>query len=105
MPSARAEVATDTPDRFAKQLASHLGRRLEVDETPDGPRLRFPAGNAILRSEDGRLVMQATADDDAALAGIEDVLGRHLERFGSRQGLVVVWAPDGGGAPAETVEG
>ena len=95
MPSARAEVATDSPERYANQLASHLGHRIEVEETPDGPRLRWPSGDATLRAEEGRLVMQASAEDEAELARIEDVLGRHLERFGSRQGLVVVWTADG----------
>ena len=36
-----ALVATDTPGRWAKQLASHLGRpgRMGVEETAQGPRL------------------------------------------------------------------
>jgi hypothetical protein len=49
-----AVVATDAPERYAKQLLAH----------------------------------------------IEDVLGRHLERFGARRELVVTWQrgrPDGAG--------
>ena len=34
--TSRAVVTTETPDRYAKQLAAHLGRRLEVDEEERG---------------------------------------------------------------------
>ena len=33
--TARADVPTETPERYAKQLVSHLGHR--VDFTTDGP--------------------------------------------------------------------
>jgi hypothetical protein len=31
----RAEVTIANPERYAKQLACHLGRRVEVESTPD----------------------------------------------------------------------
>lgn len=34
-----ALVATDAPARYAKQLASHLGRKMTVTETDGGPEL------------------------------------------------------------------
>jgi hypothetical protein len=34
------------------------------------------------------------APDAESLARIEDVLGRHLARFGQRQELTVTWQPD-----------
>ena len=35
--------------------------------------------------------MLAAADDAQTLDQVEDVTGRHLERFGEKDGLVVTW--------------
>jgi hypothetical protein len=94
MARSAAHVATPTPDRYAKQLASHLGHRVPVSQGADGSTvLTFGAGTATLRSADGALVMVAEAADDAGLAQVEDVLARHLVRFGERQELTVTWVP------------
>jgi hypothetical protein len=36
-------------------------------------------------------VLEAAAPDADSLAHVEDVLARHLERFGARRELVVIW--------------
>jgi uncharacterized protein len=99
--TATATVATATPDRYAKQLAAHLGRRLEVREEADGLRLVFGAGagtedgisigDCLLRSQEAALELSASAADPAGLERITQVVGSHLERFGQRNELVVVW--------------
>lgn len=95
MPSSTARVATDAPARYAKQLASHLGRKIDVENLPDGGyRLALQSGEGVLLPEEGFLVMTATAPDDETLAVIQDVLGRHLERFGQRNELSVTWEGD-----------
>ena len=90
-PTATASVATDAAQRFAKQLASHLGRRAEVREEPDGTRVMFGNGSCLMQSLDTTLELAAVADDDEALDRVTDIVGRHLERFGQRSGLTVVW--------------
>ena len=100
MTSSRAVVPTDAAVRYAKQLLAHLGRKTpveHVDGAPDAGRLVFAYGIGTVRPEDGRLVLEAVADDEEALARVQDVLGRHLERFGARRELTVRWSPDGGG--------
>ena len=87
-----AVVTTDAPARYAKQLLSHVGRKAtveELDDGSDGGRLVFSYGTGTLRAHDGRLVIEAAADDAESLAHVEDVLGRHLERFGARHQLTV----------------
>lgn len=102
MPRSIAHVSTETPDRYAKQLISHLGRRVPVtgDPATDGARLTFDAGVGTVRSGDGELVLVADAADDAGLAAVQDVLARHLVRFGERQGLTVTWTDSSDGAAA-----
>jgi uncharacterized protein len=96
MPSSTAVVVTDASVRYAKQLLAHLGRKNTVeplDDAPDGGRLVFVDGTGTVRPGDGRLVLDAEAPDAAGLAHVEDVMARHLERFGARRELAVTWQP------------
>ncbi len=92
-----AVVTTEVPERYAKQLLSHLGRKAEV-ETIDGEagggRLVFAYGTGTVRPENNQLVLEAVAADADSLAHVEDVLARHLEKFGAKRELVVNWERD-----------
>src|SRR4051812_4575261 len=89
-----AQVATDSPARYAKQLAAHLGRKIAVTETASGPVLHFATGDAaLLESAGDQLVLHAAAADAERLTRVQDVVGGHLERFGARNELVVRWQP------------
>lgn len=93
-----AVVETDRPARYAKQLASHLGHKISVTEIEEGYRLTFNRdgqfggyGDVVVRLIDGveRLVLQVYAENVEKRERLEGVLGRHLERFGERDGLMV----------------
>lgn len=87
-----ARVATEAPARYAKQLVSHLGRKAGARLLPDGSHeLRLSAGIGKVRVEDLTLVMEAYGVDESSLASVQDVLGRHLVRFGQREDLQVRW--------------
>jgi uncharacterized protein len=89
-----AVVATEAPERYAKQLLAHLGRKDTVETIRDegqGGALVFVYGTGTVRPEVGQLVLEAEAPDEDSLAHVEDVLARHLERFGARNELVVTW--------------
>lgn len=94
-----ATVATDTPGRWAKQLASHLGRpgRMTVEETARGPRLTMSFDGVeatCLMDTTGTdaLELHATGGSEAAADQMAHVVGSHLERFGAKAGLQVTWA-------------
>lgn len=89
--TSRADVATDAPARYAKQLASHLGRKVAVREEGDVRVLDFGIGSCTLTPGDGVLAMLAEATDEEGLARIEQVVGSHLERFGQKRELAVTW--------------
>ncbi|MER5943660.1 DUF2218 domain-containing protein [Streptomyces sp. NPDC001928] len=92
MPSSLARVATDAAPRYAKQLASHFGRKIPVEEIPGGGhRLTFQSTDVVLETLDDHLLITVTAPDAAAVTAIRDVVGSHLERFGRRGELSVVW--------------
>lgn len=92
-----ALVATDTPVRWAKQLASHLGRKMTVEQTPQGPHLTM-----TFEGDEATCLMDTTAADtlglhvssanESAADRMAHVVGSHLERFGEKVGLQVIWA-------------
>jgi uncharacterized protein len=91
--SARAEasVATTSPERYAKQLAAHLGRRCEIVEEGDATRIITGSGECLVRSTPGILELHATAATPEDLEQVMHVVGSHLERFGQRNELTVTW--------------
>ncbi|MFD3618493.1 DUF2218 domain-containing protein [Streptomyces sp. NPDC058676] len=97
MPRSEARVVTDRPHRYARQLASHLSRRSEThwdEETGEG-RLIFQNGTGSLTAVDGALLL-AVETEAEHLDLLEDVVGRHLVRFGTKDELVVEWRRDTG---------
>ena len=98
---ARAEVATATPDRYIRQLVSHLSHKATTELRSDGTGvLAVHDGQCTLTGEGELLLLEATADNVQGLAHIQDVAGRHLERFGARADLRVEWRSDGPAIPA-----
>ena len=93
--TSRADVVTDAPARYAKQLVSHLGRKVEFvhQASSDGDTWTAHVAGAVARITvgDGFLVLHAEAPDVEALSRVEHALGSHLERFGQRNELAVTW--------------
>jgi hypothetical protein len=97
MPSpltARADVVTDAPARYAKQLLSHLGRRVEFVTEGAASTAELAGGTGRVVVGDGVLTLLAEAPDAEALARVQHVLGSHLERFGQRNELAVTWTEE-----------
>jgi len=95
MVTSTAVVPTDSAARYAKQLLAHLGRKAGVEPVegdPDAGLLHLSGGGTgVVRPRADHLILEASADDADSLATVEDVLGRHLERFGARRELTVTW--------------
>lgn len=93
-----ATEATAFAVRYVKQLTSHLGRKLSVDATPSCARIGFDGGECLLTCTAVALELRNVAPHWASLAGMERVVGGHLERFGAREGLAVTWRAGSGDA-------
>jgi hypothetical protein len=90
MPHSNAFVRTDRPARYAEQLAKHFGHRVDTAWNEDRGYIALPDGSRCeLVAEDGRLACSATAPNETALAQLEGVVKRHLERWGERDGIAV----------------
>ena len=96
-PSSTATVGTERAARYGKQLVAHLGRRAtgEWDEQAGTGWIDFGETRAELVAGPKALDIRLSAAPDA-VARMEDVVGRHLVRFGSRDELTVQWARSDG---------
>ncbi|MCT9078348.1 DUF2218 domain-containing protein [Streptomyces fulvoviolaceus] len=106
MPRSEARVPTDRPHRYAKQLASHLGRRSETswdEESGEGSVVFQNGGTGTLTAAEGALLLVLETDAEH-LDLLEGVLGSHLVRFGTKDELVVEWKRDTG-EPGTTQRG
>ncbi len=89
----RADVPTGAPARYAKQLISHLGRKVPFTGDPaTGPATAvIGAATAGIVVGEGVLTLLAGGDDEESVARVQQVLGGHLERFAQREALSVRW--------------
>ena len=92
-----AAVTTDRPERYGKQLVSHLGRRDGGEWSAEQRSGWIDLGNgrAILTAEDTTLRLDIHAPPEQ-LERLQEVVASHLIRFGERDELQVHWvrAPD-----------
>ena len=89
--SSEARVPTAAPRRYLGQLCKHFEHKLPVALGEAQGRIEFPAGTCTLDAEAETLVLRVTASDEVALASLEDVVARHLERFAFRDKPEVRW--------------
>ena len=80
-------IATPRGARYAKQLAGHWREKAEVTEGPDGTVsfLMESGASATLVPRVDVLRVEASS------AEFGEVVRRHLERFGTREELSLVW--------------
>jgi uncharacterized protein len=92
MQTTRGTMATDRPERYAKQLASHWAKRGPVTNEGGATMMRWDSGQVIvMRPIEGALDVEVSVPDGADLARFAQVVKEHLERFGKRDELDVVW--------------
>jgi hypothetical protein len=86
-----AEVATDKPVPYMRQLCKHFGHKTDASFDDDSGYIQFDFGRCELHARDGLLKLAVSAPDQAARERMEKVIGSHLERFGKRDELSVSW--------------
>ena len=87
-----ARVTTSRPDRYAKQLAAHLGRKHggHWSGTERSGWVQFPSGRVDLSAADGLLTVTVAADSQA-VTELQDIIARHLVRFAGDDAVQVHW--------------
>lgn len=93
--STHATVITDRPERYGKQLASHLGRRTcgEWSEDTSTGWIDLGSGRATITAKGDQLHLDITAPC-GEFSELEEVVGSRLVRFGEKDELSVMWNRD-----------
>jgi len=95
MHTVKGTMATDRPERYAKQLAGHWARKGSTEETDDATVIQFDGGQrVVMRPMPGVLEIEASVPDNDDPVRFAEVVKSHLERFGQREELDVVWQVD-----------
>jgi hypothetical protein len=93
MPSLNGTMATARPERYAKQLVSHWSKRGPVTDEDGATVQRWESGQVIvLRPGAGVLEVEVSVPAGGDIDRFAQVVKEHLERFGSRDELNVVWS-------------
>ena len=85
----RADVTTTSPERYAKQLVSHLGHKVDVVSDGATSTLQIDGATGQVVVGDGRISLLASAADSPGLELVEHVLGSHLASSGAQP--TVTW--------------
>ena len=94
MPVRHGTMNTARPERYAKQLAGHWARKGTTGVEDGATVLRWETGQVIvLRPVEGSLEVEVSVPDDGDADRFAQVVKDHLERFGQRDELDVVWQP------------
>jgi uncharacterized protein len=87
----RAEVTTDKPVAYMRQLCKHFGHKVDASFGEDAGYIQFDFGRCSLHAANGVLALEVTAADQESHDRMERVIASHLERFGRRDELSVAW--------------
>jgi len=93
MNTKQGRMATDRPERYAKQLASHWAKRGKQYDEGEATVLHFETGQVVsLRPVPGALEVEVSVPEEGDVDRFAQVVKKHLERFGQRDELDVVWS-------------
>ncbi|SFE13310.1 hypothetical protein SAMN04487819_108101 [Actinopolyspora alba] len=91
MLTSQAEVTTERPQRYLSQLCEHFAHKVDSEHDDATGRVEFDVGTCELRAEGRTLLLRARAADREGVDRVKQVVGTHLERFGTRDELEVHW--------------
>lgn len=101
MPASEARVQTDKADRYANRLCKHFAHRVEAEWTPPEGFAKFwDKGTCRLTASPDELILEVESPDPENLEEVKEIVGSHLEQFGRRDGLAVLWSEGDGAASA-----
>ena len=89
---ARIATLPNKARTYMIQMCKHFGHKVEA--TFDDVRGRIALGERVCELEvttPETLVIRLTADSEASLRAVEDIVDRHLRRFAFKEELAIQW--------------
>ncbi|WP_049559204.1 DUF2218 domain-containing protein [Nonomuraea sp. SBT364] len=92
MLTSTSRVETDRASRYLVQLCKHFARKVPAEWTDEKGTATFDWGTCALLARPDALHLAIEAPDEESLDRVRYVVTDHLERFGTRDNLTVVWS-------------
>ena len=94
MPKSSARLVIDRPERYAKQLAAHIGHKAQSVAEVDGvTTITFGfGGSGTISVNSEAVLLTAEADSQEHLETAQNVLGRHLLKFAKLEDQALDWS-------------
>lgn len=91
---ARATVPTGRPGPLLAQLCKHFAHKVRAEWSETEGHVDFAPGTCHLTATEGALLVECRAADARQIARVKFILQDHIERFGWREKLAVIWEGD-----------
>lgn len=93
MRKSSTKLTIERPERYAKQLASHIGHKAQSVAEVDGvTTITFGfGGTGTISVNSDSVLLTAQADSQENLDKAQDVLGRHLLKFAKLEDHKLDW--------------
>lgn len=93
MPQSSAKLVIDRPERYAKQLASHIGHKAQSISEADGiTSITFGfGGTGTIAVESDAVLLTGDAGNQEDLEKIQNILGKHLLKFAKLEDQQLDW--------------
>lgn len=87
-----ASVPTEKASRYMQQLCKHWAHKFPVDFDTERGTVTFPTAQLAMEVGPTALALTLTPSGAEEIAGLKEVVERHLDRFAFREGeLVYDW--------------
>ncbi len=93
MPQSSAKLVIDRPERYAKQLASHIGHKAQSISEADGiTSITFGfGGTGTIAVDSESVLLTGDAGNQEDLEKIQNILGKHLLKFAKLEDQQLDW--------------
>ncbi|KXK19883.1 MAG: hypothetical protein UZ15_CFX003001903 [Chloroflexi bacterium OLB15] len=89
--TAEATVATANASKIMKWLCGHFKMKVPAEYNDVSGHVNFPFGVCTMTATDTALLIRVQAPDAESFERVKLVVSDHLERFGRKEALTVVW--------------
>lgn len=94
MLKSNCNIPTASASRYLQQLCKHWAAKFTVEFDPQQGRIETPDGWLLeMKADDAALHVTAGAADAETLTHWQDIIAKHISRFGFREELTYDWQP------------
>lgn len=88
---AEAHIETDKASKYLKWLCGHFGIKAKAEYDDTHGTVQFEFGDCEMQAHTSTLIIRVSANAEEPFSRIKFVVADHLERFGRKDSIQVIW--------------